>query len=921
MAIDEVITGDADDLVTRLKTLLVKGDKPVAFITGSGISIGAVDGVGRIVETMRKLLDEEVERDRFDRKVVGPTDGEKYQQAAHFVEYNLGQDHLNRVIRRAVLGACTGKNAAARSALYRRNNPQELTALEEQTGLWKLPRGVEALGRLLRHLPAERRGPVITTNFDPLLEIAVRKAGGQPNFQYFDLDGRLIQPHHQQQVNIAHVHGYWSWGDTLHTATQLQRQRPQLHGSLRESLHGHVVVVIGYSGWDDAFSRTLRERVLEQNTQDSDLIWCSYPKLTPGDFESGLFQELRSLRRTYFYDGIDANELLPRLLDDYLAALPQPGLTGWRRVDRAFLDKESRAQHGEDDVVRFFDGAEPGWRTALDTRVPRLALVGELSDRVRDCIDGTLDKQIVAAVAPMGEGKSIALRQATVDLVRSHDDITVYWREAGAGIDPDAVLALPERPDHRILLVSDDGALVIDDLQRLMTACVNRGRTDIHVLLAAQEREWRDQGAAGRLRPALETLVGTGLSEAEGQALVTAWEELNALGELAETPQEERAARLIRLAQASYGRQDSALVGAMLQVRYGPLLRSHVMELLQRLRAYSPVGNCSLRECFLMISLLHSACRFGRGNGSPLSRRVLARAVGLKSADAVEWEVMNPLGREAAASGHGPALWVRHQSIANAALDISQEGDPKELASIVRRLVTAAVEISQETKTFDDDLHSTAYLSLRLSAAQEQRFAHEAVAAAEAAVIASPRRLSFRTAQITALRRAGRIGDALSVAERACRELGSMTDSASKIKFYPAWGTAAGQDGQYASNVLLCGVTLPLSVREQDVVVGLLGMGVGLAALHAQTTNPVFLDALRGVVGLVAGRRLSRQSTSHLNQHRRYLDAHGVSPIENADAWVAVQAAVDTLVPTADASLSPLLGKGKLWVLPRKGLL
>ncbi|MGQ4388364.1 P-loop NTPase [Streptomyces sp. SAS_270] len=922
MAIDEVSTGDEDDLVTRLKTLLIKGDKPVAFITGSGISFGAVDGVGKIVENMRKLVDDAAARDRFDRKVVGATAGERYQQAADFVEFNLGQDELNKVIRQAVLRACTGKSTAARTSLYRRNDPAELIALEDQTDLWKLTPGVEALGRLLRHLPAERRGPVITTNFDPLLEIAVAKAGGRPNFQYFDLDGKLMRPHHKDQVNIAHVHGYWCWGDTLHTATQLQKKRPQLHGSLRESLQGHTVVVVGYSGWDDAFSRSLRERVLEQNTQGSDLIWCSFPKLTADDFSAGLFQELHSLPRTYFYDVIDANKVFPRLLGEYLAALPQPGLKGWRHLDNAFLDKEARAPHDENDVIGFFDGAEPGWRTALDSRVPRLALVEELTGRVRDCLDGVLDKRIVAAVAPMGEGKSITLRQATVDLLRSRDDITVYWREPGSAIDPDAVLALPQRPDHHILLVSDDGALVVDDLQRLSLACTARGRTDVHVLLTAQEREWRDQGAAGRLRPTLETLSGTGLTEPDGQTLVTAWEQLGALGELEGTPPDERAGRLVELAAASYGQRDSALVGAMLQLRYGPLLRAHVGTLLQRLKAYTPVGNCSLRECFLMIAILHTACLRARFKAPPLSRRVLARAVGLKSPDAVEWEITDPLGKEAAASGHGPALWVRHPSIADAALDISKEQDPGELAAVVRKLVTAAVEIAQETGTFDDDLHAAAYLSLRLSAPNEKRFTQESVAAAEAAVTASPRRLSFRTAQITVLRRADRIDDALVVAARTCRELASMTDRESEIKFFPAWGAAAGQARQYASNILLCGVTLPLSEHEQDVVVRLLGMGVGLAELHKETSDPVLLDALRGVVGLVSARRLTARRTGHLNRHRQYLATQTASPpLEGADAWAAVQAAVDALVPTADPSLAPLLGKGKRSVLPRKGLL
>ncbi|PBC60570.1 hypothetical protein BKI49_29150 [Streptomyces sp. Tue6028] len=913
------MTGDQDDLITRLLSLLLKGDKPIAFVTGSGISVGAVEGVGGIVDAMRKMLDAPRSRDRFDQKVIGPSDGERYQQAAHFLEYNVGQDALNSAIRAAVLRAYKGKSPS-RTSLYRRNDPRELAGVEEQFDQWKLTRAVEALGRLLRFVPAERRGPVITTNFDPLLEIAVRKAGAEANFQYFDLDGRLIRGDHTNNIDIAHVHGYWRRGDTLHTVAQLGKERSQLRGSLRESLRDHTVVVIGYSGWDDAFSRSLRDRVQEQEMTGIDLIWCSYTKLTEADFASGLFKELNSAPRTYFYDGIDANEMLPALLDEYLQAAPQPDLDGWLQVTPAFLEKEARRKHDADQVIGFFDGAEPDWRTALDVRVPRLSLVGALTGRVHRCLDDGLAKSIVAAVAPMGEGKSIALRQATVDLVRARDDITVYWRKPRTTFDLNALLAVPHRPGRHILLVSEDGALVVDDLQQLVSACEAHGRTDIHVLLTAQEREWRDRGAPGRLRGALETVPCLGLGEQDGRDLIAAWKELDALGELGRTPDDERAGKLVRLAAASYGRRDSALVGAMLQLRYGPLLRDHVGEMLQRLKAYSPVGDRTLRECFLMIALLHTAFDPSKNQAAPLSQRVLAHAVGLKPSEAVEWEVTNPLGREAAVSGDGRDLWVRHLSIADAALQISQEQDPLELPSLAQRLTAAAVEIHQVTGDFENDLHAAAYLALGLAGPTERRFPLESVAAAEAAVAAAPQRLSFRTAQIITLRRADRLEDALSVAARTGRELSSMTDRESEVKFFPAWGTVAGLADDYASNVLLCGIALPLSVQEEDVVVRLLSMGVGLSELHSKSSDPVFLNALRGVVGLASERRLNRRNTNHLQRHRDYLRTCRASELEGVDAWAAVQAAVDALLPTADRSLAPVLARGSTSVLPRKEL-
>ncbi len=131
-----------------------------------------------------------------------------------------------------------------------------LRALEIE-GSWSLGPGVAALGELLVGMPTDVRGPVITTNFDPLIEVSVRQAGGSPVSQHFDQDGTLVASDDDGTIDIAHVHGFWRRGDTLHTIHQLTAPRHQLDGSLRELLRGHVVVVMGYGGWEDAFSNSL----------------------------------------------------------------------------------------------------------------------------------------------------------------------------------------------------------------------------------------------------------------------------------------------------------------------------------------------------------------------------------------------------------------------------------------------------------------------------------------------------------------------------------------------------------------------------------------------------------------------------------------------------------------------------------------
>ncbi|MEU9088189.1 SIR2 family protein [Streptomyces sp. NPDC048357] len=902
--------GEEKALIYRLRSLLTERSRPVAFIVGSGISAGAVDGVRAIVASMRTMIGDPGEVALFDGRVTGPSDAEKYQQAADFALEFRDQDWLNLVIRQAVLGACPDLTPEERSRLARADE-KELEAFERSSPLWRLNPATQALGRLLQLLPRERRGPVITTNFDPLLEIAVRRAGARASWQQIDLDGKLSRGEDEDAVDIAHVHGYWRQGDTLHTVHQLQKSRPQLHGSLRGSLSGHAVVVVGYSGWDDAFSRSLREFVREQDMQRTDLIWCSYDPLTDESFSSGLLGELLEAPRRSFYQGIDANRLFPGLVDSYVAAVECP--RGWRRVDRSLLDDLGTRTPGEAEAVAFFDGAQPDWPEAVNPRIPRLSLVGELTEAVTQCLDGGGagaggDGRIVAAVGPMGEGKSMALRQATVDLARTRDDVTVLWRERGTSVDPESILAIPQRPGQHILLVSDDGAHVVDDLKRLMPQAKAQGRTDIHVLLAAQEWEWRNRRPWQDLGGFLAGTVKVhGLLEQDGEDIVAAWRDFGALRELAKTPERERARKLVDLSQATFGRQESSLVGAMLALRYGPLLGEHVEELLRRIERHP-----MLREAFLMIAVLHAAFDTKNRRIRPMSLRILAQALEAKQTD-IEMQVEDTLRKEAALSDHGENLWVRHVSIAEAALRISRAQRPDELVALIRKVVGAAVRLSPATSALDDDLYSTAYLSSRLQIAQE------AVAASEAAVAAAPARLSYRTSLIAALRTAKRLPDAGEAAERAAKEMASMTDPDSKFGFLLEWGTVAGQDRRPESNALLVGAALALSVEESQVVYALVNMGVPLTNLHRQNPDPVYLDALRGVVGLLKARRRSRRQDGFLARHSAYLSACGTTALAGEDAWDALQAALDKLRPNAHPTLAPHLKSAGKSVRPPKG--
>ena len=65
-------------------------------------------------------------------------------------------------------------------------------------------------------------------------------------------------------AQVVHFHGFWSEENTLHTPETLTRDRPLLAGNLQKLLQETVLVVIGYGGWNDVFTKTLLKVVSEQ---------------------------------------------------------------------------------------------------------------------------------------------------------------------------------------------------------------------------------------------------------------------------------------------------------------------------------------------------------------------------------------------------------------------------------------------------------------------------------------------------------------------------------------------------------------------------------------------------------------------------------------------------------------------------------
>ena len=151
-------------------------------------------------------------------------------------------------------------------------------ALEGEVDAWVLPRPVDLLGNLLVTCSNTFGSAVLTTNFDPLIEVSVSKHGGRCYRTVLHNDGKLGQTV-AEGTHIVHLHGYWHGYDTLHTRQQLGQPRPQLGRSLARVVEASTLVVIGYGGWDDVITQTL-VGLLSDSESKAEILWAFHEEDT-----------------------------------------------------------------------------------------------------------------------------------------------------------------------------------------------------------------------------------------------------------------------------------------------------------------------------------------------------------------------------------------------------------------------------------------------------------------------------------------------------------------------------------------------------------------------------------------------------------------------------------------------------------------
>jgi hypothetical protein len=317
---------DQAALIERLTNGLVRRPQEVVFLVGAPLSapigpgLPGVPGVQGVIDLIRNEFSDDPSQTEELNALLKKTDENQYQAAFYFLQGRRGQQTANEIVRTSVYGALDPRQREKEQNKAIIPSDQMCRFLESNLDAWVLSQGTESLGKLIVGKPQTFGRSILTTNFDPLIEVSIRKSGGTYFRTTLHRDGNLSQTE-GIGCHVVHLHGYWFGSDTLHTARQLSQSRPRLKASLRSFLANKLIVTCAYSGWDDTFTEALIEVVLD-DTVYPEILWTFYShdprppvrlaeRLAPG-IDRG---------RVNLYAGIDCNIFLPELYSRWAKAI------------------------------------------------------------------------------------------------------------------------------------------------------------------------------------------------------------------------------------------------------------------------------------------------------------------------------------------------------------------------------------------------------------------------------------------------------------------------------------------------------------------------------------------------------------------------------------------------------------------------
>lgn len=847
---DPIDFGDISDLKIRLQVLADEADRRLVTVFGSGISSEVLPNVPQLTDIFRAHVPK-AGLARFNATVEEAQDpGVKYQNAAAVLTRQAGEHTVMRAIRTAVLQACPDVPEKDVAAVAR---DEERCREYLKTGNWRIPRGYQRFAKFFASLSGRVRGPIITTNFDPLIEIALRQAGVPSDPIPIPTDTTPTPQQLKESIAqpVLHIHGYWTGMATSNVPTRITSERPGLDDVLKELLTNSVVLVVGYSGWLDGFMKSLRSRVLNKtDLLQAEVLWAAY-ETEAAAVTGGVIGEFVGAPGFTLYLGVDGHELFTdQLKRDETESEEASSPFGYSRVPRTPVVSTSYQPEA------FAEGSQPVWADSAPGRWPVLSSTVLLEQRVveRLRIGGGGG---AVAIGPLGEGKSLALRQVAHSVAGSRPEWNVLWREPGA-----PVLTKEWLNDIRVtgktLICVDEADLIMDDMVSTKDVWAAEG-SGIAFLLASHDRLWW-QGAGSALRPWIDDVLFHGITNDDARNIALTWQGLGLL----DGSQEVNTVtdRLTRSAGAMAA-ESNTLFGAVLDVRYGADLGARVEDLVRKLHEIKLTDSVDLGDVYGGICVMQHTLDKDGNRGKGASRSVIAAMAGLDPVFA-DGKILQTLGREAAVTFAGNRVYCRHPSIAATVVAYLHR---ERTAEKVYELVGQAGGARLLSKASQLEGYRDAYLLSRSLPAPET------VWAAKGAVKGTgPQVLESRVSMLRSLRREGKQRSG-AYARGLAPRLMDYDDYRGAIRaFLVEFSISLRDEGEPQASAGLAALALDdrfgYSLDGDRAGYALVSLARSAAALNAQTSNTATKDAPALCAILLERIRGEESALKYLSRYR-----------------------------------------------------
>lgn len=348
-------------------------------------------------------------------------------------------------------------------------------------------------------------------------------------------------------------------------------------------------------------------------------------------------------------------------------------------------------------ALAFFDGAVPDWSTALSRSIPRRDVVDRLVAPFRTH-NGSDMPTVTLLTAAGCEGKTTAILQAAYDTVKDNPEWSILRRKNDLRPLNIHELAPFLSGEGKWLVVLDGADQTASAVHAFAASNVELARGKVSFLLGSRDSDWLACGADKLAWKAVCSFKHEGLSGlnlADATRIVDAWSMYGdaGLGELANTESKHRAQRFRDLAnleaKGNSAGDSGAFFGALLGVRHGSDLLDHARAMLDKLETIEIPSGGTLKDAMAFISIMHAEGQ------DYLSIPVLAGVLGC---DIGKFHalVIRPLGQEAAATTTSTCVYTRHKYIAQAIVNVLENGYLENIADHFKRLVKAALTAYHE---------------------------------------------------------------------------------------------------------------------------------------------------------------------------------------------------------------------------------